>query len=172
MALGCCPSPAAGVLEHSGSTCCSHFAHTGSCLPWKLYETLLEGWLCHCGHGRVPSVPLVCGGKELLLLHLWVPLAGLFSLHLDGLHPIINPAFCQSYFCSGSLADPRRAVLDLVPKWAQMWVELKSYQFRCMQGYFPKDVSSGKKGNGEAALFISVVFEFSSVDMGWMSVPG
>lgn len=53
-----------------------------------------------------------------------------------------------------------------------MWVELKSYQFRCMQGYFPKDVSSGKKRNGEAALFISVVFEFSGADMGWMSVPG
>lgn len=52
----------------------------------------------------------------------------------------INPAFCQSYFCLGSLADPRRAVLDLVPKSAQMWVELKSYQFQCMQGYFPKDV--------------------------------
>lgn len=84
----------------------------------------------------------------------------------------INPAFCQSYFCSGSLADPRWAVMDLVPKWAQMWVELKSYQFWCMQGYFPKDVSSGKKRNGEAALFISVVFEFSDVDMGWMSVPG
>lgn len=28
----------------------------------------------------------------------------------------INPTFCQSYFCSGSLADPRRVVLDLVPK--------------------------------------------------------
>lgn len=41
-----------------------------------------------------------------------------------------------------------------------------------MQGYFPKDVSSGKKRNGEAALFISVIFEFNGVDMGWMSVPG
>lgn len=53
-----------------------------------------------------------------------------------------------------------------------MWVELKSYQFQCMQGYFPKDISSGKKRNGEAALFISVVLEFRGVDMGWMSVDG
>jgi len=82
----------------------------------------------------------------------------------------VNPDFCQSYFCSGSLPDPRRVVLDLVPKWAQMWVELKSYQFRCMQGYFPKDVSSGKKRDGEVALFITLIFEFSGVDMGWISV--
>lgn len=82
----------------------------------------------------------------------------------------INPAFCQSYFCLGSLADPRWVVLDLVPKWAQMWVELKSYQFRCMQGYFPKDVSSGKKRNGAVAVFITLIFEFSGVDMAWISV--
>ena len=49
-----------------------------------------------------------------------------------------------------------------------MWVELKSYQFWCMQGYFPKDVSSGKKRNGEVALFITLIF--SGVDMGWISV--
>lgn len=51
-----------------------------------------------------------------------------------------------------------------------MWVELKSYQFRCMQGYFPKDVSSGKKRNGEVALFITLILEFSGIDMGWISV--
>lgn len=53
-----------------------------------------------------------------------------------------------------------------------MWVELKSYQLWCMQGYFPKDVSSGKKRNGEVALFIAVIFECRGVDVDWVSVAG
>lgn len=49
---------------------------------------------------------------------------------------------------------------------------MKSYQRRCRRGYFPKDVSSGKKRNGEVALFVALIFEFSAVDMGWINVAG
>lgn len=42
---------------------------------------------------------------------------GFVPFTLGGAPPCsINQALCQSYFGSGSLADPRRAVLDLVPK--------------------------------------------------------
>lgn len=55
-------------------------------------------------------------GKELLLLSLSA-CGGFVQFTLGWAPPCsINPAFCLGYFCSGSLADPRRAVLDLVPK--------------------------------------------------------